>query len=384
MHALLPCLSQWLREGKSAALATVVKVWGSAPRPIGSKMAVSSAGEMQGSVSGGCVEGAVFEGARDVMTTGRPRLLRFGVSDETAWSVGLSCGGEIEVYVEPFVLRADHEDQSGLPDQSDQDEAAIGIALVSALADDRTIVRATIVGGPGLGRRLLIDPSGAILAGGLGRSDLDAHARSDAATLLPSFGCRKASHDTEDGVVDLFVEVHGPQPQLVLVGAVHVAIPLVHLAKLLGYRTVVVDPRPVFATADRFGHADVLLVEWPDEAFAKVRLHDRTAVAVLSHDLKIDVPALTAALRHRLTYIGALGSKKTQAKRHTALLDAGVSEEDIARVRSPIGLDLGGRKAEEVALAIMAEIVAVTSGAAVGRTPLLPSAAQGHKAPASE
>lgn len=342
MHEFLPTLMQWQREGKSIALATVVHVWGSAPRPIGSKMAVSSAGDLAGSVSGGCVEGAVFEAASEVMKTGSPRLLRFGVSDEVAWSVGLSCGGEIEVYVEPF---------------------APAPSLLDALSHDRTVVLATVVAGPGLGRQLLLDPDGVQLAGDLGGTSVNAQAQVHASALLPAFGCGKAVATTPSGPVTLFVETLGPRPQLVVVGAVHVAIPLVHMAGLLGFRTVVIDPRPVFATSARFSHADVLLAEWPDEAFTKVALHDRTAIAVLSHDLKIDVPALVQAFRHRLVYIGALGSKKTQAKRRAALLEAGVGDDEIARVRSPIGLDLGGRRAEEVALAIMAEIVAVTNGA---------------------
>jgi xanthine dehydrogenase accessory factor len=247
-------------------------------------------------------------------------------------------------------------------------DATISNAVLSALDHDQTVVLATVVAGPGLGRQLLLDANGTPLAGDLGGFNLNAQAQVHASALLPAFGCGKAVAATTDGPVTLFVETLGPRPQLVVVGAVHVAVPLVHVARLLGFRTVVIDPRPVFASPARFAHADVLLAEWPDEAFTKVALHDRTAIAVLSHDLKIDVPALAAALKRRLVYVGALGSKKTQAKRRAALLEAGIGEDEIARVRSPIGLDLGGRRAEEVAIAIMAEIVAVTNGAAVGRT----------------
>lgn len=255
-------------------------------------------------------------------------------------------------------------------------DAAITAALTSAIDEDRTVVLATVISGPGFGRQLLLDPSGAPMAGDLGGPVLEAEAQARAAAMLPTFACGKRPAAAPDGPVELFVEVLGPRPQLVLVGAVHVAVPLVHLANLLGYRTVVVDPRPVFASPARFAHADVLLAEWPDKAFQKFHLHDRTAVAVLSHDMKIDVPALAAALRRRLPYVGALGSTKTQAKRRAALLDAGFSDADLARVHSPIGLDLGSRRAEDVALAIMAEIVAVTHGrAAVGRLPISTAAA---------
>lgn len=253
-------------------------------------------------------------------------------------------------------------------------DAGITGAVARALENERTVALATVIAGPGLGRQLLLDDAGTLVVGDLGTPDLNDLASQRARSLAPAFACEKLAADTPAGPVHLFIEVLAPRPQLVIVGAVHVAVPLVHMARLLGYRTVVIDPRPIFASPARFPHADVLLPEWPDEAFAKVHLHGRTAVAVLSHDLKIDVPALTAALRQRLPYVGALGSKKTQAKRRAALVDAGIPEEDLARVRSPIGLDLGGRRAEEVALAIMAEIVAVTNGTASGRTAVSPAA----------
>lgn len=248
-------------------------------------------------------------------------------------------------------------------------DATLSRMLMDALDQERVVALATVVAGSGLGRQLLLDASAAPIGGDLGDAGLNAQAQVHASALFPTFGCAKTQAATREGPASLFVEVIGPRPRLVVVGAVHVAVPLVHMAKLLGYRTVVIDPRPVFASHARFGHADVLLVEWPDEALAKVRLHARTAIAVLSHDMKIDVPALVAALRQDLPYIGALGSKKTQAKRRAALIEAGVNEADIAKVRSPIGLDLGSRRAEDVALAIMAEIVAVTNGAPVGRSP---------------
>jgi xanthine dehydrogenase accessory factor len=359
MHDLIPSLTAWHAQGKALALATVVRVWGSAPRPIGSKMAVSSAGDLDGSVSGGCVEGAVFDAAIQVMQHRSPRLMRFGVSDEMAWSVGLSCGGEIDVYVEPFELGETPTSPLGL-----------GTMLLESLRQDRTVALATVIDGAAVGRQVLLDRGGEVLGGDLGSDALNVEARTVARDVMPVFGCAASVTSTAPGETTVFVETIGPRPQLVIVGAVHVAIALVHVAKLLGYRTVVVDPRPVFAAAARFTHADVLLAEWPDEAFDRITLHDRTAIAVLSHDLKIDVPALATALKRGLSYVGALGSRKTQSKRRAALLDAGVAAEAIDRVRSPIGLALGGRRAEEVAVAIMAEIVAVTNGVARdGRTP---------------
>jgi xanthine dehydrogenase accessory factor len=240
-------------------------------------------------------------------------------------------------------------------------EREIYEALRRALAEERHVVLATVVSGPRAGRQLLVQP-GAGTLGDLGSPVLDALVAARAGEIVARLGCEKSTVTADGEAVDVFIETHGPRPQLVAVGAVHVAIPLVHFARILGFRTVVVDPRSAFATRERFPHADDLIVDWPDEAFARIRFHPGTCVAVLSHDLKIDVPALAHALRHRLAYVGALGSKKTQQKRRAALEAAGVPARDIDRIHAPIGLDLGGRRAEEVALAIMAEIVAVTQG----------------------
>lgn len=247
-------------------------------------------------------------------------------------------------------------------------EAAFLAEFRRRLDAEQTVAIATIVEGSGIGRQLVFDPFGEVLCGDLGSASLNDQVRRYVSALVPGFRCEKTSVTTDDGdAVAVFIEVHGPRPQLVVVGAVHVAVPLLHFARILGWRTVVVDPRPVFASAERFGHADVLLVEWPHEAFERIHLHDNTYVAVLSHDLKIDIPAIAAALRRRLPYVGALGSKKTQAKRVRALVDDGFTEADLASLRSPIGLDLGGRRAEDVALAIIAEIVAVTQDGSAAR-----------------
>jgi xanthine dehydrogenase accessory factor len=344
MRDIIDTVDRWHREGKQVAVATVVNVWGSAPRPVGSRMAISSSGEMEGSVSGGCVEAAVFDAAQRVLDSGEPALLTYGVSDEQAWAVGLSCGGNIEIFLERLAFHGD-----------------LYRAFAAAVTDDRSVALATALTRPFLGKQLLIQ-SGGPDVGHLGTDTLDAEARERAAELLKGFRCEKKSLKAGDAEVTTFVEAHGPRPKLVIVGAVHVAIPLIRFAKLLGYRTVVVDPRVVFATPERFGHADELLLEWPDEAFARVPFNETTYLVLLSHDLRIDLPALAHALRSGIPYIGALGSKKTQKKRIAALEADGFTAEDISRIHAPIGIDLGGRRAEEIALGIMAEIVAVSHG----------------------
>ncbi len=342
MRDVLEEVTAWRRAGREVALATVTKVWGSAPRPLGARMALSTAGEIAGSVSNGCVEGAVVEEAQAVLATGVPKSLSFGVSDETAWSVGLSCGGEIEVFVERL-------------------GPALFEPLAAALAEDRLVVAVTVLSGEQAGRRLLAFPDGRREA------DVEPGPLAEALDRLAAEGLadltsKRVAITTTGGSCDALVEVFLPPPQLVLVGAAHVAIPLVALARVLGFRTVVVDPRRAFATPERFPHADRLLVEWPAEAFAGLNLHESTAVALLSHDLKLDVAALIALAGKPVRYLGALGSKKTHAKRVAAATEAGLPSGEVARLHAPIGLDLGGRQPEEIALSILAEIVAVFHG----------------------
>ncbi|HEX4955115.1 MAG TPA: XdhC family protein [Thermoanaerobaculia bacterium] len=342
MRDVLEAVTAWRQAGREVALGTVTRVWGSAPRPLGSRMALSSAGEIAGSVSNGCVEGAVVEEAQGVLATGVPKSLAFGVSDETAWSVGLSCGGEIEVFVEKL-------------------GGELFEPLVAALTEDRLVVAVTVLSGGQVGRRLLAFPDGR-RATDLASGPLADALEGLAVEALSGLVSKRVAVTTADGSCDALVEVLLPPPQLVLVGAAHVAIPLISLARVLGFRTVVVDPRRAFATPERFPHADRLLVEWPAEAFAGLNLHQATAVALLSHDLKLDVAALVALAGQPVRYLGALGSKKTHAKRVAAAREAGVAAEELARLHAPIGLDLGGRQPEEIALAALAEIVAVFHG----------------------
>jgi xanthine dehydrogenase accessory factor len=337
-------LERWRAAGKRVVMATVIKAWGSSPRPIGSKMLISSTGDVAGSVSGGCVEGAVVEEARIVLERGVPKLLAFGVTDDQAWEVGLSCGGQIEVFIEEVGEFAKNP--------------AIMEQLLECLAIEDLVALATVVEGVGLGNQALIWAGGQLL-GDLGAPRLNQRAALYAEQIIPGFGIARKNFQHEGESVDVFFQVYAPPPSLVMIGAVHVAIPLVEFGNRLGFRTVVIDPRSAFATQERFSEADLLLNSWPEEALEEVGLNEASYVAVLSHDLKIDIPALKTALRSRARYIGALGSKKTHQKRVAMLLEEGYSEEDLARIHSPIGLDLGGRSAPEIALAIISQIVGV-------------------------
>lgn len=359
MRDILTEIDTWLTSGRAVALATVVKVWGSAPRPIGSKMAISEAGDMAGSVSGGCVEGAVFEEAQEVLASGLPKLVGYGVSQEEAWAVGLSCGGRIEIFVEPLVDAADGETARSLPSST----------LRQHLEADRLFAVATRVTGSEAGRQLLIWPAGAELeghpgpTGGLGDNELDRQVSARARELFRTFASERAIYPVSEGeAADVFLEIYPPKPRLIIVGAVHTAIPLVGFARTLGFRTILVDPRTAFATPERFPHADELITDWPDEALERIGLSENTYLALLSHDQKLDLPALRVALPSPVRYIGALGSKKTHNKRVSALREEGVAEELIGRIHNPIGLDLGGRRAEEMAVAIIAQILAVRHG----------------------
>ncbi|MDH3254550.1 MAG: XdhC family protein [Acidobacteriota bacterium] len=352
MRDLADALRSWRDAGTSFAVATVVKTWGSAPRPLGSKMAVSSDGEILGSVSGGCVEAAVAEEGRAAIGTGASRLLRFGVSDETAWQVGLSCGGRIEIFVEPYCLT---DLQSG-------PRGEILDLLLDRLRDDRLTALATIVDGDGIGRQLMIGSERESLGGTLGSPSLDRQAIDMAEGLIAGLSSARRPIDIDGNRCDIFFDLHVPRPKLVIIGAVHVAAHLTTLASHLGFSTVVIDPRTAFATAERFAEADRLCAEWPQAVLPDLPVNETTCFVFLSHDPKIDLPGLQIALQGPALYVGALGSKKTHAKRIKALQGIGLSAEQIGRIHAPIGLDLGGRRAEEIALSIMAEILAVRYG----------------------
>ncbi|WP_300547453.1 XdhC family protein [Roseovarius sp.] len=303
----------WYRAGKGAALATVVETWGSAPRRVGSQLAISGRGEIAGSVSGGCVEGAVVAEALDAIEEGKPVLLEYGVSDGDAFAVGLACGGTIRVLVEPI--------GSVLPEPLLADlvlarEARVPVAYVTGMAATRRLVR------EGYAERFRMD-----------RSGFD-----------------------EDG--ETFVAIHNPPLRLIIVGAVHIAQALVPMARIAGYDPLLIDPRESFASDARFP-GETILHDWPDEAVQAYGLDGRTALVLLTHDPKLDDPALAEALRSDVFYIGALGSARTHAKRVERLESAGFSPDEIARIHGPIGLDIGSAGPAEIALAVLAEITRV-------------------------
>jgi xanthine dehydrogenase accessory factor len=337
MRDVTDAIDQWQAEGQPVALATVVQTWGSSPRQAGAKMALTPAGQIAGSVSGGCVEGAVYEAGVESLQTGQPRLLHFGVADETAWEVGLACGGSIDVFVQP------------LPAELYAKERA-------ALTGNTAFAVVTVVAGPAelLGRGLLVPDAGPV-TGSLS-AELDTPALALARAALAEGQSRRG--ELAPGV-EVFVEVVLPPPTLVVIGGVHITIALVALATTLGYYTIVVDPRKAFGSAERFPHVDQLVQAWPDEALAEIPLTRGTAIAMLTHDPKLDDPGLKLALPSAAFYVGALGSRNTQAKRRQRLLAEGLSEETVARLHGPIGLDLNAGTPEEIALSIMAEIVAV-------------------------
>ena len=342
MREILTQINTWQQKGKDVAIATIVAAYGSAPRPLGSKMAVSSAGEITGSVSGGCVEGTVAEEALQVLKSKQSKLLKFGISDETAWNVGLTCGGSIEVFVE------------GL-------DWTIFEVLKQDLQKESLVAMVTWVQGIELGRKLLVWPDGNHISSP-GPEQLETQALKMAMEHLQTQQNGREILQTAMGEVDLFIEIFPPPPRLVIIGAVHIAVALVSMAKLLGFHTTVIDPRKSFATRERFPHPDELITKWPEEALQSIPLDEGTYLVTLSHDDKLDVPALKAGLEHPLRYIGALGSRKTHAKRLEALLEAGVDPERIGYIHTPVGLDIGSITPEEIAIAVMAEIVAARRG----------------------
>jgi len=343
MRDVLDRLDAWRRNNEELAIATVVNTWGSSPRPVGSKMVVTRGGGIAGSVSGGCVEGAVVEESKRVMSSGRPRLLTFGVSDEEAWGVGLACGGTIRVFVEPSAALDAVYDAL-----KEHVEARQPVALVSVL--EGTPER--------LNRKLLVPTDGRA------QGDLDVSGLTDSVVgavleLLARETCGVLDNVPLEEGTSLFVEVYPSPPRLIIIGAVHIAQALITIAKTAGFDTIVVDPRTAFANRDRFPHATQLVQAWPQQALPDLSLDRSTCVAVLTHDPKLDDPALQIALRSDAYYVGALGSRRTNQERLGRLREAGLSEEHISRLHAPIGLDLGGSSPGEIAVSILAEMIQV-------------------------
>ncbi|MCV2875354.1 XdhC family protein [Rhodobacteraceae bacterium XHP0102] len=309
---------EWHRAGRGAVLASVVETWGSAPRRVGSQLVVAGDGEMQGSVSGGCVEGAVVLEAQDMLATQAtaPRLLEFGVSDDAAFAVGLACGGRIKILLQP-----------------------IGAALPEATLHDLVAARAA--------RRAV-----ALISDVTGETPPRVVARNDAPDLGAAFAKDKSGLD-EEGL--RYIAIHNPPLRMVVVGAVHIAQSLIPMAQMAGYDVTLVDPRPAFGSTARFDGVR-LLDAWPDEALDEIGLDARTAVVTLTHDPKLDDPAIMAALRAEVFYLGCLGSTRTHAKRVDRLTEAGFGADDIARIHAPVGLNIGAMGPAEIAISIMAQI----------------------------
>jgi xanthine dehydrogenase accessory factor len=340
------------RAGDTAGVGTVVRTFRSAPRPPGASMVVAPDGSVSGSVSGGCVEGAVYELATEVVQTGTPRLERYGVSDDDAFAVGLTCGGIIDVFVEP-ISRATFPALGGVADD---------------IAEHRPAAVATVIAHPDpewVGRRLVVRPDA--VEGSLGSQRADAAVTDDAGGLLAA-GRSEVLTYGPDGQrrgegMEVFVASHAPRPRMLVFGAIDFAAAVAQQGAFLGYRVTVCDARPVFATAARFPNADEVVVEWPHRYLAAQAdagaIDARTVICVLTHDPKFDVPLLAVALRlPEVAYVGAMGSRRTHADRIRRLREEGLTEAELGRLASPIGLDLGARTPEETAVSIAAEIVA--------------------------
>jgi xanthine dehydrogenase accessory factor len=353
---LIETLAAWRADGAEVGRAVVVRTFGSAPRPEGAVLLATADGRIAGSVSGGCVEGAAAEEIQLARKAGRSRVVRYGISDEQAWDVGLACGGLIDVLIEPAV--------------GEPVESAARAAAAAGATQGRAVVTPLPADSPGTepgphprgegeppAQELVVWEDGR-LEGSLADPDWNAE--------LVRLSLESLAMGTSRTVVlggrAVFIEAFPPQPRLVIIGAAQIAIPLVSIARALGFETIVADVRPAFATRERFPDADRLIVAWPEDVADSIGLGPSDAVVVLSHDVKMDEPAIVTALARGCRYVGAIGSRKRQVTRRERLLAEGARSEDLDRLRSPIGLDLGGRSPEETALAIMAEIVAARYG----------------------
>ncbi|MEV0584804.1 XdhC/CoxI family protein [Nonomuraea sp. NPDC050310] len=345
MRDVLPEIMRWWRSGLRFGLATVVSTFSSAPRPPGAAMAVRG-DEVVGSVSGGCVEGAVFELATEVDT---PLLQRFGVSDDDAFAVGLTCGGIIDILIEPISIET-------YPEMGE---------IYASVQRHEPVAVATILDGPGRrGARRVIWPDR--VSGSLGVDRLDAAVDDDARGMLAqgATGVRHYGGHGERRLDELsvFVQSFAPPPRMLVFGAIDFAAAVARIGKFLGYHVTVCDARPVFATAKRFPDADQVVVKWPHDYLAATPVDERTVICVLTHDPKFDVPLLQVALKTPAAYVGAMGSRRTHEDRLARLREAGMPEAELARLRSPIGLDLGARTPEETAVSIAAELIQLRWG----------------------
>jgi xanthine dehydrogenase accessory factor len=333
MRDIVDGLAAWRSAGHAFALATVVRTWHSAPRQPGAAMAVNDRGEALGSVSGGCVEAAVYAAAEEVLRTGKAQTQTYGVSDDEAFEVGLTCGGTIEVLIQP---------DSALTD-IDQ--------VIAAILEGRPVATASVENA-----QLVVWPFTS--RGSLGDYEVDHSAAAQAAGMLAAGTTGTISACD----VPVFVQSYATPPRMIVFGAIDFAGAVARIGRFLGYRVTVCDARGVFATRKRFPDADELVVEWPHRYLANTPVDERTVLCVLTHDPKFDIPLLEVALRTPARYIGVMGSRRTHEVRLDRLREAGVTADALARLSAPIGLDLGARTPEETAVAVAAEIIARSSG----------------------
>lgn len=345
MRDIINQIVPWYQAGEPFTIATVTRTWSSSPRPVGAAMAVSQSGEVAGSVSGGCVEGALYEASQEVLKTGIPRSVTYGVSDEGAFAVGLTCGGTLEIFIYPVTKET-------FPNFEE---------VTATIIAEKPICVATIISGAehNLGERIVFTPRS--LTGSFSSPGLTHSVSEDGRGLLEQgiprvikFGPNGERRMDELAV---FLEAFAPAPQMLVFGAIDFAAAVARIGKFLGYQVTVCDARPLFATKKRFPEADKVVVAWPHKYLGEIEVDERTAICVLTHDPKFDVPLLELALKTKAGYIGAMGSRRTHNDRLEKLKLAGVSDAALRRLRSPIGLDLGARTPEETAVSIAAEII---------------------------
>jgi xanthine dehydrogenase accessory factor len=347
MRDIVEGLIAWRARDEPFALATVVRTWHSAPRPPGTAMAVSAAGEVLGSISGGCVESDTYELARQVIDTGQPQLARFGVTDDDAFAVGLTCGGGIDVFVE----RVDDVHHPRFDE------------ILDAIKVHRPTVVATITSGPAAGQHLTMDEAGLVASPAGPEYDVSVLSRMSALLNRSATELHAADPVTGPQSASVFLQSFAPPPRMIVFGAVDFAAAVATIGKFLGYDVTVCDARAVFTTQARFPDADRLVVDWPHRYLRTQAVDESTVLCVLTHDPKFDVPLLKVALETPARYIGVMGSRRAHASRLQALRDEGVPDSRLERLASPIGLDLGARTSEETAVSIAAEIIAAAHGA---------------------
>ena len=353
MRDILNTITKWWADDETFGLATVVRTFRSAPRDPGAALAVAAGGEVIGSVSGGCVEGAVYELSTEVTASGQPVLQTYGVSDDDAFAVGLTCGGILDIFVEPVSKQT-------FPELGD---------IAAAVERGEPVAVATVISGPGKigARRVIWGDASRASTGGLGAGErLDAAVDDDVRGMLAQglTGIRRyGEHGERRGdELSVFVNSFAPPPRMLVFGAIDFAAAVARVGKFLGYHVTVCDARPVFATKSRFPDADEVVVDWPHRFLAGIEVDTRTVICVLTHDPKFDVPVLEVALRTPAAYIGAMGSRRTHEDRLERLRAVGMTEAELGRLRSPIGLDLGARTPEETAVSIAAELIQLRWG----------------------